>query len=219
MSATRIVLADDHEMFRAGIRALIAGQADMEVVGEASDGEEAVRLALELRPDVVLMDIGMKGMNGLEATRHVLGNTSDVHVLALTAHDYAEYFFEIINAGASGYVLKEASPSELFAAIRAAAEGQAYLYPSMTRKLLNDYMRRVSAGEERDSYDGLSPREREVLKLVAEGHSNREIAEKLVISVNTVEVHRARLMQKLDMHNRAQLVKYAIRSGLIDVGL
>jgi len=214
----RILLVDDHEMFRAGIRALVADQCDMRVVGEASDGEEAVRLAQELGPDVVLMDIGMKGMNGPEATRRILGSMSDVQVLALTAHDYAEYFFEILNAGASGYVLKEASPSELFTAIRAAANGEAYLYPSMARRLLNDYMRRVHTGEERDSYDGLSPREREVLKLIAEGYSNREIAERLVISVNTVEVHRARLMQKLDMHNRAELVKYAIRSGLIDVG-
>jgi two-component system response regulator NreC len=214
----RVLLADDHEMFRAGIRALVVDQPDMEVVGEASDGEEAVRLAQELRPDVVLMDIGMKGMNGLEATRRIIGSISGVQVLALTAHDYAEYFFEILNASACGYVLKEASPSELFTAIRAAARGEAYLHPSMARRLLNDYVRRVHTGEEKDTYDGLSPREREVLKLIAEGYSNREIAEKLIISVNTVEVHRARLMQKLDMHNRAQLVKYAIRSGLIDVG-
>jgi len=217
MEKIRILLADDHEMFRAGLKALIDAQPDMQVVGEAATGEEVVAKALALEPDLVLMDIAMPGMNGIEATRQIRSARPKIQVLALTAHDNPEYFFTILQAEAAGYVLKEASPGELFAAIRAAQRGEAYFYPSVARRLLNDYLRRVRMGEERESYDGLSPREREVLRLIAEGYSNREIAQKLVISVNTVEAHRSRLMQKLNMHNRAQLVKYAIRSGLIAV--
>ena len=216
MTAIRILLVDDHKMFRAGIRALMSSQRDMEVVGEASTGEEALDLVSSLSPDVVLLDIGLPGIGGVEVARRIHATHPEVHVLALTAHDRPEYFFEILRAEAAGYVLKEAAPSELFTAVRAAHRGEAYFYPSVARKLLNDYLRRVSAGDERESYDGLTPREREVLKLIAEGHSNRDIAESLVISVNTVEVHRARLMRKLDLHKRAELVKYAIRSGLID---
>ena len=216
MTAIRILLVDDHKMFRAGIRALMSSQRDMEVVGEASTGEEALDLVSSLSPDVVLLDIGLPGIGGVEVARRIHATQPEVHVLALTAHDRPEYFFEILRAEAAGYVLKEAAPSELFTAVRAAYRGEAYFYPTVARKLLNDYLRRVSAGDERESYDGLTPREREVLKLIAEGHSNRDIAESLVISVNTVEVHRARLMRKLDLHKRAELVKYAIRSGLID---
>jgi two-component system response regulator NreC len=216
VTAIRILLVDDHKMFRAGIRALMSSQRDMEVVGEASTGEEALDLVPSLSPDVVLLDIGLPGIGGVEVARRIHATHPEVHVLALTAHDRPEYFFEILRAEAAGYVLKEAAPSELFTAVRAAYRGEAYFYPTVARKLLNDYLRRVSAGDERESYDGLTPREREVLKLIAEGHSNRDIAERLVISVNTVEVHRARLMRKLDLHKRAELVKYAIRSGLID---
>jgi two-component system response regulator NreC len=216
VTAIRILLVDDHKMFRAGIRALMSSQRDMEVVGEASTGEEALDLVSSLSPDVVLLDIGLPGIGGVEVARRIHATHPEVHVLALTAHDRPEYFFEILRAEAAGYVLKEAAPSELFTAVRAAYRGEAYFYPTVARKLLNDYLRRVSAGDERESYDGLTPREREVLKLIAEGHSNRDIAERLVISVNTVEVHRARLMRKLDLHKRAELVKYAIRSGLID---
>lgn len=215
MGKVRLLLADDHRVFRAGLRALIAAQPDMEVVGEAATGEEAVAKAQALEPDLVLMDIAMPGMNGVEATRRIRSTCPKVQVLALTAHDNPEYFFSILQAEAAGYILKEASPEELFAAIRVAYKGEAYFYPSVARRLLNDYLRRVRTGEERETYDGLSPREREVLRLIAEGYSNREIAKQLVISVNTVEVHRSRLMQKLNLHNRAQLVKYAIRTGLI----
>jgi len=216
VSAIRILLVDDHKMFRAGVRALMSSQRDMDVVGEASTGEEALGLVSSLSPDVVLLDIGLPGIGGVEVARRIHAMHPEVQVLALTAHDRPEYLFEILRAEAAGYVLKEAAPSELFTAVRAAHRGEAYFYPTMARKLLNDYLRRVSAGDEQESYDGLTPREREVLKLIAEGHSNRDIAESLVISVNTVEVHRARLMRKLDLHKRAELVKYAIRSGLID---
>lgn len=217
MTAIRVLLVDDHKMFRAGIRALMSSQRDMEVVAEASTGEEALELVSTLSPDVVLLDIGLPGMGGVEVARSIREEHPKVQVLALTAHDRPEYFFEILRAQAAGYVLKEAAPSELFTAVRAAYRGEAYFYPTVARKLLNDYLRRAASGEERDSYDGLTPREREVLKLIAEGYSNRDIAERLVISVNTVEVHRTRLMRKLDLHKRADLVKYAIRSGLIDL--
>ena len=213
----RVLLVDDHKMFRAGIRALIASQRDIEVVGEASTGEEALDIVSAVSPDLVLLDIGLPGIGGIEVARRLRSEHPQVQVLALTAHDRPEYFFEILAAEAAGYVLKEAAPTELFTAIRAASRGEAYFYPSVARKLLDDYLRRARSGEERESYDGLTPREREVLKLIAGGHSNREIAERLVISVNTVEVHRTRLMRKLDLHKRADLVKYAIRSGLIDL--
>ncbi|HLB29854.1 MAG TPA: response regulator transcription factor [Dehalococcoidia bacterium] len=217
MSKLRILLADDHEIFRAGLKALVDAQPDLQVIGEAASGEEAVAKATALEPDLVLMDIAMPGISGIEATRRIRSARPRIQVLALTAHDSPEYFFTMLQAEAAGYVLKEASPGELFAAIRAAQRGEAYFYPSVARRLLNDYLRRVRSGEEKESYDGLSPREREVLKLIAQGYTNREIAQTLIISVNTVEAHRSRLMQKLNLHNRAQLVKYAIRSGLIEV--
>ncbi len=214
----RIMLVDDHEMVRAGLRALLKGHAEMEVVGEAADGESAVELARSLTPDVILMDIALRGnMNGIEATRQIRTENPTIQVLAVTAHDSPEYFFELMKAEAVGYVLKEATPSELFTAIRAAHRGEAYFYPSIARYLLNDYLRRVRSGhEDRVHYDGLTDREREILRLIANGHSNRQIGEMLVISINTAEAHRGHIMQKLNLHTRAELVKYAIKSGLID---
>ncbi len=214
----RLLLVDDHEMFRAGLKALLSSHPRMEVVGEAADGEQAIALAGTLQPDVVLMDIALRGMNGMEATRRIRQANPNVQVLAVTAHDSPEYFFELLKAEAVGYVLKEATPAELFTAIEAAYRGEAYFYPSIARYLLTDYLRRVRSGrEERVHYDGLTDREREVLKLIANGYSNRQIAEKLVISINTVEAHRGHIMQKLNLHTRAELVRYAIRSGLIDL--
>jgi two-component system, NarL family, response regulator NreC len=213
----RLMLVDDHDMVRAGLRALLKGHPEMEVVGEAADGEQAIGLAKTLAPDVVLMDIALPGMNGIEATRRIRAENPDVQVLVVTAHDSPEYFFELMKAEAVGYVLKEATPADLYTAIRAAYRGQAYFYPSIARYLLNDYLRRVRSGhEDRVHYDGLTDREREILRLIANGHSNREIAEMLVISVNTAEAHRGHIMQKLNLHTRAELVRYAIKSGLID---
>ncbi len=214
----RIMLVDDHEMVRAGLRALLKGHAEMEVVGEAPDGESAIELARQLTPDVILMDIALRGnMNGIEATKQIRSENQSIQVLAVTAHDSPEYFFELMKAEAVGYVLKEATPSELFTAIRAAHRGEAYFYPSIARYLLNDYLRRVRSGhEDRVHYDGLTDREREILRLIANGYSNRQIGEMLVISVNTAEAHRGHIMQKLNLHTRAELVKYAIKSGLID---
>jgi two-component system response regulator NreC len=213
----RLMLVDDHEMVRAGLRALLKGNAEMEVVGEAADGENAVALAKTVQPDVILMDIALPGMNGIEATRQIRAEHPQIQVLAVTAQDSPEYFFELMKAEAVGYVLKEATPTELYAAIRAAHRGEAYFYPSIARYLLNDYLRRVRSGhEDRVHYDGLTDREREILRLIANGHSNREIGELLVISINTAEAHRGHIMQKLNLHTRAALVKYAIKSGLID---
>ena len=213
----RLMLVDDHEMVRAGLRALLKGNAEMEVVGEAADGENAVALAKTVQPDVILMDIALPGMNGIEATRQIRAENPKIQVLAVTAQDSPEYFFELMKAEAVGYVLKEATPTELYTAIRAAHRGEAYFYPSIARYLLNDYLRRVRSGhEDRVHYDGLTDREREILRLIANGHSNREIAELLVISINTAEAHRGHIMQKLNLHTRAALVKYAIKSGLIN---
>ncbi len=213
----RLMLVDDHEMVRAGLRALLKGNAEMEVVGEAADGENAVALAKTVQPDVILMDIALPGMNGIEATRQIRAEHPKIQVLAVTAQDSPEYFFELMKAEAVGYVLKEATPTELYTAIRAAHRGEAYFYPSIARYLLNDYLRRVRSGhEDRVHYDGLTDREREILRLIANGHSNREIAELLVISINTAEAHRGHIMQKLNLHTRAVLVKYAIKSGLIN---
>jgi two-component system response regulator NreC len=213
----RLMLVDDHEMVRAGLRALLKGNAEMEVVAEAADGENAVALAKTVQPDVILMDIALPGMNGIEATRLIRAEDPKIQVLAVTAQDSPEYFFELMQAEAVGYVLKEATTTELFTAIRAAHRGEAYFYPSIARYLLNDYLRRVRSGhEDRVHYDGLTDREREILRLIANGHSNREIAELLVISINTAEAHRGHIMQKLNLHTRAELVRYAIKSGLID---
>lgn len=217
MPPIRLVLADDHAIFRAGVAALLRTQPDFAVVGEGGSAEEALELTRTLRPDVVVMDLAMPGMGGIEGTRALRAAHPDVGVLCLTAHDNPAYFFAVVEAGAAGYILKEASPSELFDGVRAARRGEAYFSPTVARLLLNDYLRRMRSAAETESFDGLSPREREVLTLVAEGHSNKDIAEKLSISVNTVAIHRAHVMEKLNMHDRAELVKYAIRSGLVKI--
>lgn len=211
----RVLIADDHAIVRAGIRLLLASQADFAVVGEATDGREALALAEQLGPDVVLMDIAMPDLNGLEATKELKKRHPGIHVLILTMYEDERYFFETLRSGASGYVVKGAQPQDLFAAIRAVAAGQAYLTPRVTRLLINDYLQRVTRGEEEESYGGLTEREREVLLLIAEGLTSRQIAERLFLSVHTVERHRANIMAKLNLHTRADLIKYAIRKGLI----
>ena len=217
MAKIRIILADDHTLVRAGIKALLEKQPDIEVVAETSNGKEALRQIELLQPDIVLMDIAMPGMNGLEATAMITKNYPQVKVLALTMHDEEEYFYEVIRAGAMGYVLKDAAPTELVSGIRAVAEGKAFLTPRVTRILVNDYLKRIESGEKVPDYDGLTEREREVLKLIASGNTNQEIANLLHISVNTVQVHRTHVMEKLNLHNRTELVKYALRRGIIDL--
>ena len=211
----RLLLADDHAVVRSGLRMLLEAQPDMTIIGEAETGQEAIRRVAELSPDVVLMDIEMPGMNGIEATRRIKAEAPGAAVLALTMYEDDQYFFEMLRAGASGYVPKRAAPDELVSAIRAVSRGEVFLYPSLAGRLVQDYLRRGPAGEEEPPGDELTPREQEVLTLIAEGLSNNEIADRLVISAKTVDRHRENIMRKLNLHNRVDLVKYALRKGLI----
>jgi len=208
------LIVDDHAILREGIRALLALSRDVEVVGEASDGQEGIDRVRELQPDVVLMDIAMPGLDGLEATRRIKDRFKSTKVLILTQHENREYVFPILKAGADGYVLKKAAGTELISAIRAVHEGGTFLYPSVAKTVVEDYLRPDGSISER-RHPKLTDREIEVLKLVAEGRSNQEIAELLCLSVKTVTGHRTNIMEKLDLHSRTELVKYAIRTGLI----
>jgi two-component system response regulator NreC len=211
----RVLLAEDHTIVRKGLRSLLDGEAGIEVIGEAEDGREAIEKVQQLRPDVVLMDITMPGLNGLEATRQIKKRFPEVKVVVLTVHANEEYIFQILRAGASGYLVKQAAPTELLSAIQAAYRGESFLSPSISKKVIEEYIQQAEATAEQDSYDQVTNRQREVLQLIAEGHSNREIAELLHISVKTVETHRANLMDKLDIHSTAELTQYAIRKGVI----
>jgi len=212
----RVLLVDDHAILRDGIRALLALSKDIEVVGEASDGQEALDRVRELSPDVVLMDIAMPGLDGLEATRRIKDRHGEIKVLILTQHENREYVFPILKAGADGYVLKKAAGTELLSAIRAVHHGGTFLYPSVAKTVVEDYLRPDGTISERH-HSKLTDREIEVLKLVAEGRSNQEIADLLCLSVKTVTGHRTNIMEKLDLHSRTELVKYAIRTGLIQI--
>lgn len=214
----RILIADDHTIVREGVRLLLEVQPDIEIVGEASNGQEAITLAQQLSPDLVLMDLQMPNLNGLDATRAIKSEFPQMHILALTMYESDEYFFQALAAGASGFVLKKAASIDLLAAIRAVHQGDVFLYPSVARRLVSDYLRRVKSGEEKNSYDGLTERERQVLKLIAEGYTNQVIAEKLVISPSTVQTHRTRIMQRLNLHSRAELMQYAMRKGILNGG-
>lgn len=211
----RVVLADDHRMMREGIRALLERQKDIEVVGEAADGREAVRLAAQLSPDVVVMDVSMPLLNGIEATRQIRRDSPDVSVLILTVHESEDYVAQLLAAGANGYIIKRAAGDELISAIRAVDQGEAFLYPSVARVVIEDYVRRLKEGEGLGAQDVLTDREREVLQLIAEGYTNREIADLLHLSIKTVQNHRSKIMNKLDLHGRGELIKYAIQQGII----
>lgn len=217
MTKIRLLLVDDHEIVRAGLRMLFSAEPEVEIVGEGSSGEEAIALVQALQPDVVLMDVAMPGMGGIEATRHIKASNPSVAVLALTMHEDEEYFFQMLAAGASGYVPKRAAPDDLMSAIRIVRQGDVYIYPSLARLLVKDFLHR-SESSEAGSHEELTPREQEVLTYIAEGYSNREIADVLVISIKTVDRHRENLMRKLNLHNRVELVRYAIEKGLISVG-
>ena len=214
MDKIRVLVVDDHAIMRDGIRALLDIYDEVEIVGEASEGKEAIEKTRELLPDVIVMDIAMPGMDGLEATRRITKKNPKVKVLVLTQYDNKEYILSTIKAGAAGYVPKRAVSSELISAIRAVYRGESFLYPSAAAALIEDYLRQAE-GEE--PYDRLTPREREILKLIAEGHTSREIAEMLFISLKTVLGHRTRIMEKLDLHNRTELIKYAMRKGLVSM--
>lgn len=214
----RLLLADDHAVLRAGLRMLLDAEPDMEVVGEASDGAEAVELALELKPDVVLMDITMEGMSGLTATRVIRERIAETKVLVLTMHEDEGYLRQMLEAGATGYVLKRAANAELAVAIRAVHRGQVFLYPSFSRVLLRDLVSKGGAKQKalQDSYELLSQRERKTLRLVALGYTNKQIASQMFLSVKTVESYRARVMDKLGLKGRAALVRYALLKGLLE---
>ena len=216
MSKIRLLLADDHQIVRAGLRMLFQAESDMEIVGEVDSGEAALRAVGELKPDVVIMDVAMPGMSGIEATRRIKEISPDTAVLAVTMHEDEQYFFEMLNAGASGYVPKRAAPDDLVSAIRVVSHGEVFLYPSLAKYLVKDFLHRVESGGV-PAGEELTPREREVLTYIAEGYTNREIADALVISVKTVDRHRENIMRKLNLHSRVELVKYAIEKGLISV--
>lgn len=215
MGKLRILIVDDHGIVRAGIRSLLEGQPDIEVVGEATRGEEAVEKAMQLHPELVLMDIAMPGMNGIEATRRIKKELPDIGVLILTMHDDEEFFFPVLKAGASGYVLKESEPQELLYAIRVVRRGQVFLSPAVTKSILEDLLE-ATAGPRDEKYSALTRREREVLRLAAQGRTNREMAETLFLSIRTVEKHRQAVMHKLGLARREDLTKYALRKGIID---
>jgi two-component system response regulator NreC len=211
----RVFLCDDHAMLRAGLRALLAAEPGLEVVGEAGDGAEGVEQAVALRPDVALLDITMPELDGLEATRRLQRRAPDVRVLILTMHDDPEYLFQALEAGASGYVLKRAAEADLVEAIRTVVADRAFLAPSAQQKLVADYLERRERGEVLLPVERLTPREEEVLRLLARGHTNQEIADALVISIKTVETHRAHILDKLGLRKRAELVRYAQTHGLL----
>ena len=210
----RILIVDDHGVLRAGLRALLNAEPDLQVVGEAADGQTGLRLATELNPDLVLMDITMPGMSGIQVTRQLKETLPSTRVLILTLHEDESLLREAIRAGASGYILKQAVEAELISAIRAVGRGELYIHPAMTRALLKDVSPLLVPEE--NPTEPLSPRELEVLRLVAQGHTNRQVAEMLHLSVRTVESHRANLMDKLGLSSPAQLVRYAIEHGFLE---
>lgn len=215
MERIRVLIADDHTLVREGLRALLEAQAGFEVIAEASDGREAVDRAIQMRPDVVVMDLGMPNLDGLAATRQIVRNSQAIRVLVLTVHDTEDYFFRVLEAGAHGFLVKDAASTELVAAVRAIHHGGVFLHPPMAKRLVEDYLARIGSGEERAAHAMLTARERQILALIGAGHTNREIAEQLSLSVNTVQAHRSHIIDKLDLHSRADLMRYAVRVGLL----
>jgi two-component system, NarL family, response regulator NreC len=212
----RLVLVDDHVVVRSGLRMLLDGISDIEIIGEAGTAQQAFEVVKVLRPDVVLMDIGLPDSSGIDAARAIKERYPATAIVALTIHEDEEYFFKMLDAGASGYVPKRAAPGELITAIRAAAEGEVYLYPSMAKLLVRGYLSQEMPANTDTAVDGLTSREQEVLQHLADGASNDEIAEVLHISPKTVARHRENIMRKLNLHSRTELVKYAIRKGIIE---
>jgi len=211
MKRIRILLADDHAVVRQGFKMILDAQPDMEIVGEAANGRQAVDLAEQLRPDVVVMDVSMPELNGIEATRRLASSLPHARVIALSMHKDSVYVREILRAGARGYLLKDSGAADLVAAIRAVASGESYLSPAVSNAVLDDYRRHAT-----NPIDLLTSREREVLQLLAEGKTNKEIAALLNLSVYTVEAHRGRILEKLNLHSIGELVRFAVRSGLIE---
>jgi two-component system response regulator NreC len=214
MEAIRILIADDHAVMRAGLRLLLNSQEDMQVVDEAGDGWQTVEKAVALRPDIVLLDITMPGLSGLEAARQIRQQAPEVKLLVLTMHDDEAYLRQFLQIGAAGYMVKKAADTELVAAIRAVHRGESFIHPSLTRVLIDRYLQQPQV-KAKGRVEELTPRETEVLRLVAQGYTSQQVADQLSISVNTVETHRAHIMEKLGLRGRAQLVRYAIARGLL----
>ncbi len=211
----RVLLADDHTLVRQGLRKILESQAGWSVVAEARDGRAAVALALEQKPDVAVLDVGMPLLNGIEATRQIVRRAPEVRVLILSMYSDEAYVTEVLRAGACGYLLKDSADTDLVQAVTAVAAGKSYFSPSVARILLDDYVKSLAARGISDRYQSLSEREREIFQLVAEGRSNKEIAELLCLSVSTVETHRAHILEKLDLHSAAEVTLYAVRKGVI----
>ncbi|MDJ0814923.1 MAG: response regulator transcription factor [Desulfobacterales bacterium] len=211
-----IVLADDHTILREGLRALLAADANFEIIGEARDGREAVRCVEKLGPDLILMDLSMPRMSGMDAIREIKRRYPDTKIIALTVHKTEEYLLTTLQAGADGFVLKDATHDELILAIKNVMSGKSYLSPGVSEKVIQGYLKGKEGSRALGSWESLSQREREVLKLIAEGYKNKEIAADLCISLKTVEKHRANLMKKLDLHNAAALTVYAVEKGLVN---
>ena len=215
MSKLRILLADDHTVVRQGLRKVLEERPDWEVVAEAGDGREAVRQAEELEPDVAILDITMPLLNGVEATRQIVRRSPSTRVLVLTMHSDEAYVNQTLQAGATGYLLKESADVDLIQAVSAVSQGKSFFSPAIARVMLDDYVRQLADKGITDRYESLSEREREIFQLIAEGKANKEIAAILAISPSTVETHRARIMEKLDLHSAAEIVLYAVRKGVI----
>ncbi len=211
----RIVIAEDYTILREGLRALLSLQEDLDVVGEAEDGREAIRRVEELKPDLILMDLSMPKMNGVEAIREIRRRVPETKILALTVHKAEEFVLEVLQAGADGYIPKDASSNELMMAIKSVLMGKRYLSPSVSKVVIEGYLESKGTFTSGTPWETLTKREREILKLIAEGHKNKEIADFLCISVKTVEKHRANLMKKLDLHSAAALTAYAMERGLV----
>lgn len=216
MNKIRVILAEDHTIVRQGLRALLEQSDDIEVIAEAEDGREAVNKTEQLKPDIVLMDISMPILNGIEATRQIKKKFPDIKVLILTMHTTEEYISQILHAGASGYLVKKSAHHELLSAIKAIQKGSSYLSPLVSKKVIDEYLQKTQDDIKQDRYEKLTTREREVLQLIAEGKANKEIAELLFLSVKTVETHKAHLMEKLNLHTTTDLIKYAIQKGIIN---
>lgn len=215
MRKIRILLADDHQLMRSGIRLMLEREADLGVVGEASDGREAVALAKTLRPDVVVMDIGMSSLNGIEAAQQITGDHPGTAIVMLSMHSDESYVLRALKAGARGYLLKDSAEADLIKAVHAVAGSKSFFSPAVSKVLLDDYVRKLRRSGTEDAYDLLTPREREVLQLIAEGKSNKDIANLLNLSVYTVESHRSNLMEKLNLRGLPEVILYAVRKGII----